>query len=68
MDAEGGADMMIEIISTTQKLAEWPTLRLLRRLRAVDQSAVDSFSRAFHLDVDLCRRRQVTLQNLYLSA
>lgn len=59
--------MMIEIITTTQKLAEWTTLRLLRRLRVVDQFAVDSFLRVFHLDIDSCCRGQVTLQNLYLS-
>lgn len=47
MDAQRVADMVTETNITTPKPAEWPMRRLLRRLRVVDQFAVDSISQAF---------------------
>lgn len=48
VDAQGGADMMTGTNITTQKLADWPTRRLLRRLQAVGQFAVDYVWYDFH--------------------
>lgn len=46
MDAQGVADMVTETNITTPNPAEWPRRRLLRRLRVVDQFAVDFISQA----------------------
>lgn len=48
MNPQRVADMMTETNITTPKPVEWPMRRLLRRLRVVDQFAVDSIPQAFH--------------------
>lgn len=48
VDAQGFADMMTETVITTQRLADWPRRRLLRRLQAVGRFAVDYVWHAFH--------------------